>query len=151
MENRNEFCRDCGIELRPGAIHKPECSVQIIRHFDSGATRDTDENKLKYTGFLSQPVLKRYAEYMHIHRKQNDGSLRAPDNWKKGIPLAVYLDSGFRHTMEFWELMEQLQKATSTNDEDTVIMTASILEDTLCAMLFNTMGCLHEVLKLSRM
>ncbi len=56
------------------------------RTFETGATRDTGDDKLKFDGFLSASVIKRYAEYMHKNRIQSDGSLRDPDNWQKGIP-----------------------------------------------------------------
>ena len=57
-----------------------------MRTFESGATRDTDSSKLDYEGFLSPLVLKRYAEYIHKHRKQVDGKMRVPKNWQKSSP-----------------------------------------------------------------
>ena len=68
-----------------------------MRKFDSGATRDIVEDKFDFEGFLSPLVLNRYAEYMNKHRKQSDGNLRDSDNWQKGIPMKVYMKSGFRH------------------------------------------------------
>jgi len=62
-----------------------------IRQFDSGATRDTDENKPSYVKALSPIVLQGYVEYLGRHRLQSDGNLRDWDNWKKGIPQEVYL------------------------------------------------------------
>ena len=53
-----------------------------IRQFDTGATRDTDQNKLDPEGFLSPMVMKCFFEYMHKNRKQSDGKLRASDNWQ---------------------------------------------------------------------
>jgi len=38
--------------------------MEKVRTFDTGATRDTEDGKLDYEGFLSGRVLKRYAEYM---------------------------------------------------------------------------------------
>lgn len=104
---------------------------KVARTFASGATRDTEEGKLDYEGFLSPLVLKRFAEYMHEHRVQSDGKLRASDNWKKGMPRDVYMKSLFRHFMDVW---------TQHRHEPTVS------EDALCAMLFNVQGYLHEVL-----
>ena len=54
-----------------------------MRTFDTGATRDSDNDKLDYEGFLSPLVLRRYAEYLHKHRKQSDGKIRTSDNWQK--------------------------------------------------------------------
>jgi hypothetical protein len=105
-----------------------------MRTFDTGATRDTDEGKLCYEGFLSPLVLRRYAEYMHKNRRQPDGSVRRADNWQKGIPLTAYMDSAWRHFMAWWSLHR-----SAPADED--------LEDALCAMLFNVSGYLHETLK----
>ena len=69
--------------------------VNKIRMFPSGATRDGDEAKLDYEGFLSPFVVERYAEYMQKHRVQSDGQLRDADNWQKGIPREAYIQSGW--------------------------------------------------------
>jgi hypothetical protein len=105
-----------------------------IRKFDTGATRDTDEGKYDYEGFFSSIVIKRFGEYMNKHRKQSDGSLRASDNWQKGIPLDAYIKSSWRHFMDWW--MEH--RGFSSREG---------LEDALCALMFNVMGYLHEILK----
>ena len=107
-----------------------------IRTFDSGATRDTDEDKLDYEAFLSPAVLVRYAEHLHKHRKQSDGQLRDGDNWQHGIPQEVYMKSMFRHFMDVW--LHHRDRSDLTNEE---------LEDALCALLFNIQGMLFEVLK----
>lgn len=101
------------------------------RIFASGASRDTDEGKLDFDGFLSHAVLSRYAEYMHKHRKMTDGSLRDSDNWKKGIPRDQYRKSAWRHFMDWWNLHR----------------TGQNVEEAACALLFNVMGDLHESLK----
>lgn len=103
-----------------------------MRTFSSGATRDSDTTKLDYEGFLSPLVLKRYAEYMHKHRQQADGTLRDSDNWQKGIPFDAYMKSMWRHFMDVWRQHRGLA------GDDT-------LEDSLCAVLFNAMGYLHEL------
>lgn len=109
----------------------------MMREFDTGATRDTEEGKLDYEGFLSPAVLKRFAEYMHQHRVQADGKLRASDNWQKGIPKEAYAKSLWRHFMDFWGLHRAV---TTPHGQDAQ-------EDALCAMLFNIQGYLHELLK----
>ena len=102
-----------------------------MRTFDTGATRDADDDKYVYDGFLSRAVWERFAAYMHAHRQQADGKLRAADNWKKGIPKTAYFQSAFRHFMEFWKAHEE--------NEST--------QEVLCALLFNVQGYLHEVIQ----
>ncbi len=105
-----------------------------MRTFETGATRNDDEDRLDYEGFLSPRVLVRFAQYMHTHRKQADGKLRDSDNWQKGIPITQYMKSKWRHFMDTW-----VWHRTKPVDAD--------IEDSLCAELFNTMGMLDEVLK----
>jgi hypothetical protein len=104
-----------------------------IRQYDTGATRDTDEGKLNYEGFISPLALKRFAEYMHEHRRQSDGTMRAADNWQKGIPLQDYMESGCRHFVDWW-----LQHRGIPGNEE--------IEEALCALWFNVQGYLHELL-----
>lgn len=108
-----------------------------MRQFDSGATRDTDEGKLDYEGFLCPHVLERYAQYMHKNRVQADGNVRDSDNWQKGIPKAAYIKSLWRHFHDFWKA----HRAGEIGDW---------IEECLCALMFNVMGYLHEVLKARR-
>ena len=104
-----------------------------MRKFETGATRNTDEGKLDFEGFLSPAVLHRFAEYMHKNRVQADGNLRAADNWQKGIPKDAYMKSGMRHFFDWWENHRGLPAAD--------------LEEALCALLFNVQGYLFEILK----
>lgn len=99
-----------------------------MRQFGTGATRDSDHDKLDYFGFLSPPALKLFAEYMHKHRKQADGTMRGSDNWKLGIPMDAYRRSLIRHVMEAWAKLEQ----------------GSLPVEELCAIFFNVQGLLHE-------
>jgi len=110
-----------------------------IRQFDTGATRDTDVDKLDYEGFFSPIVLQRYAQYLHKHRIQSDGNLRDSDNWQKGIPIVEYMKSKARHFMATW----LIHRGVKLYDKGTLVD----LEETLCAELFNTMGYLFEILK----
>lgn len=103
-----------------------------VRTFETGATRDTDDGKFEYAGFLDPHVLRRFAAYMHEHRIQSDGTLRSSSNWKKGIPMDAYMQSGFRHFMDWW-----------TSHEDRY-MDAEFVEEALCALMFNVMGYLRE-------
>lgn len=104
-----------------------------IRTFETGATRDTEEGKLDYEGFLSPIVLEKFAEYMNRHRKQSDGQLRDSDNWQKGIPIVTYMKSLFRHFMDLWK-------------EHRGYRSRDGIEDALCGIIFNAMGYLFEIL-----
>lgn len=108
--------------------------VKKIREFTTGATRDTDENKLDFEGFLSPLVIERFAEYMQTHRKQTDGNLRDSDNWQKGIPIDEYMKSGWRHFFDLWK-------------EHRGIKSRDGIEIALCAVMFNVQGYLFEILK----
>ena len=105
-----------------------------IRKFVSGATRNSEEGKLDFEGFLSPLVIRRYAEYLHSHRKLEDGSMRDSDNWQNGMPLSVYMKSGFRHFMDWWGYHRRW-------------LHGNTLEDVLCGVIFNASGYLHEYLK----
>lgn len=105
-----------------------------MRTFDTGATRDTDHNKIDPEGFLSPLVMIRFSEYMLKHQKQADGSIRPSDNWQKGIPFDAYMKSGFRHFIDWW-----LEHRGHNSREG--------LEEAICALIFNAQGYLHEVLK----
>jgi hypothetical protein len=115
-----------------------------VRQFDSGATRDGRMGKYEYARFFDPAVIKAFAAYMHRHRIQPDGSLRDPDNWKKGMPRQAYMDSLFRHTMDLWELHDYGVAVRPENGQ------AVDYEETLCAVIFNAMGYLHEHLKAQR-
>ena len=109
-----------------------------MRKFDTGATRDTDDGKLDYEGFLSPLVLRRFGEFMHANRIQADGSLRASDNWQKGIPLGVYTKSAWRHFAEWWQF-HRCGGGTYAEQEDAI-----------CALIFNAQGYLHELIKMRK-
>lgn len=102
-----------------------------MREFETGATRDSDADKLDFEGFLSPAVIERFAQYMHEHRKQADGQLRASDNWQKGIPKDAYMKSMFRHFFAVWKGHRQGHPS----------------QEDLCGLLFNVMGYMHEELR----
>ncbi len=108
-----------------------------MRKFTGGATRDTEEGKPDYEGFLSPLVMERFGEYMTKHRKLPDGSLRDSDNWQKGIPKDVYMKSAWRHFVAWWW-------------EHRGHWTADGIEEALCGLLFNVQGYLHERLRQKR-
>ena len=110
-----------------------------MRKFASGATRDKDDDKLSYIKALSPIVLRRYVEYIGKHRLQADGNLRDWDNWKKGIPKEAYLDGLGRHFLAVWLLCDGFP----TDDNHGPVT----LQDSLCAVIFNSQGMLYELLK----
>ena len=110
-----------------------------MQKFDTGATRSADTDKPDPEGFFSPLALHAYMLYMHKHRKQSDGTLRASDNWQKGIPLNNYAKSLWRHTFDVWAHHRGLPE----------IATEAQIES-LCATIFNAMGYLHELLKSQR-
>lgn len=105
-----------------------------IRQFDTGATRDTSIDKFDYEGFFHPMVLERYAQYMHKHRRQSDGTLRDSDNWCKGMPLSTYIKSGWRHFMDWWKAHRGMPSRDG-------------IEDAICGLVFNCFGYLLELLK----
>lgn len=105
-----------------------------MRKFNTGATRDGDEGKYDYEGFLSPLVIERFGKYMNKHRKQADGKLRDSDNWQKGIPQEAYMKSAFRHFMDWWKEHRKLKSVDG-------------IEEAICALIFNAQGYLHEYLK----
>lgn len=108
-----------------------------IRKFDTGATRDTDENKLEPWGFGSALVEKAFSEYMHGHRLQSDGGLRDSDNWRHGIPVESYWHSLSRHVLDLRLLYEGFPKEAN----------AKAIIEALMAIKFNVDGMAYELLK----
>lgn len=108
--------------------------MPAMRKFMTGATRDTDDGKLDYDGFLSPLAIERFAQYMDKHRHTPNG-LRDSDNWQAGIPLEVYRKSFLRHALDAWKL----GRAGGLIGEG--------IEESLCAVLFNLQGWLHEAIK----
>jgi hypothetical protein len=101
-----------------------------MRQFTTGATRDNDDDKPDFQGFLSPFALARFAMYMQSHQRQADGTLRASDNWKKGIPLEAYEKSMYRHMIEFFFKTEQGDFYGA--------------DEALQAIIFNALGWSHE-------
>ena len=107
-----------------------------IRIFKSGATRDIEDGKIDFEGFLSPIVLKCFGEYMHKHRLQKDGKVRESDNWQKLFGENHYdvcAKSMMRHVMDFW-LFHRGFKGRET------------LIDALCGIIFNAMAYLYKLL-----
>lgn len=99
------------------------------RTFATGATRDTDDGKPDYEGYLSPLVIEAYGAYMLRHQKQPDGTMRPSDNWQLGIPKPELMKSLWRHFLSAWK--KHRLGADPTDD--------------LCAMLFNAMAYIHAL------
>lgn len=115
----------------------PEEDPPRMRLFETGATRNVDDDQLDYEGFLSPLALHAFAEYMHEHRFQANGEVRASDNWQKGIPYESYMKSLTRHFMDLWLHWRDAPELAREADPKKV----------LAAILFNAQGALHEMVK----
>lgn len=118
--------------------------MEEIRQFNTGATRDSEEGKYDFEGFLSPIVIEAYAKYMHKHRKQSDGSLRDSDNWQKGFGdkhFDVCIKSLWRHFVDLWFLHRGYIRKDG-KDGHTITK-----EEALMAMLFNIMAYAYKFLK----
>lgn len=113
----------------------------LLRQFSSGATRNLDNNKYDYEGFLSPLVIEAFGKYMHSHRLQKDGKMRDSDNWQLGIGFDVYMKSGWRHFFDWWKLHRGLDAASPEDGHKIDKVEA------LCALMFNVQGYMHELLK----
>ena len=118
-----------------------------MRKFETGVTRDSNDGKSDYEGFLSFSVLEAYGKYMTKHRVQADGGLRDSDNWQKGFGptvkehCEVCLKSAWRHFLDFWAIHRGYERIDSKTGEKIT------LEEAGCALLFNIMAYLHIYLK----
>jgi len=142
QEHKIENTKNMDIEQMGVRGNANEDAIDIskkMRTFAGGATRDTLANKPSYVKALSPSVLRHYVEYIGKHRVQSDGSLRDWDNWKKGIPQDVYLDGLARHFLSTWLLFDGFP--ASDNHGPVTI------EDSICGVIFNAQGLLHEILK----
>lgn len=128
MSKESEWMQVWNIAAKESKNHK-------VRKFEGGATRDIDDHKPEFGGYLSPIVLRRFGAYMLKHQNTAAGR-RGSDNWKAGMPRRVYLESLLRHTMDVWEGV--------TDDH---IGVKPDIEEALCAVIFNAQGLLREILK----
>ena len=112
-----------------------EAAQALLRTFCTGATRSPLGDKLEYSGYMHPKVVKRFAQYMKKHQTQSDGTQREARNWQKGIPRTSLMDSGMRHFMDWWLYQEGSPDEMSEG-----------IEESLCALMFNTMAYLKSVL-----
>jgi dATP/dGTP diphosphohydrolase len=144
--NMMDAANGCGYPGMPPCNKNMTAAERVpldTRVFGTGATRDGDDRKLDYEGFLSPLALRRFAEFMHSKRTSNvppGETLRSSDNWQKGIPKSAYMKSAFRHLMEWWQIYDGYE----ARDEKGNVLD---VEEVLTALMFNVMGYLHEHLK----
>lgn len=114
-------------------------SKPMVRQFETGATRSPDSERYDPEGFFSPLVFEAFCEYMNSHRLQSDGTLRASDNWQKGLPLSTYMKGMWRHFLHLWKRHRNFRVSDPLAGKN--------IEEDLCALLFNVQGYLHEHLK----
>lgn len=115
-----------------------------MRKFDTGATRDSEEGKYDYEGFLSPIVIEAYGQYMHKHRKQADGQLRDSDNWQKHFGekhFDVCIKSLWRHFVDLWFLHRGYKRFDKKDSHEIT------KKEALMAILFNVMAYTDKLLK----
>lgn len=117
-------------------IAEEKAQARKIDKFSTGATRDASATKPDFEGFMSPLVLHAYGRFMQYNREMEDGSLRESDNWQLGIPLANYMKSLWRHHVD----LHLHHRSLGHLAKQTLVWT-------LCAIIFNASGYLHEVLK----
>ena len=108
-----------------------------MRVFKTGATRDTELDKIDYEGFMSPIVIEAFGKYMNKHRVQTDGKIRESDNWQKLFGEKHYdvcMKSLWRHFMDLWK-------------EHRGFKSRSGIDDALCGIMFNAMAYYYKYLK----
>lgn len=107
-----------------------------MRNFKTGATRDSNEGKNDYEGFISPLVIQAYGNYMNKHREQADGKLRDSDNWQKGFGdkhFDVCMKSLWRHFLDLWF------EHRGYNSREGI-------DDAINGIMFNVMAYYHKIL-----
>lgn len=106
-----------------------------MRVFGTGATRNIDNEKLDFEGFISPLALEAYSKYMHKHRFQADGNIRDSDNWQKLFGdkhTDVCMKSAWRHFFSWWKS----HRGYKTDES---------VEESICALIFNASAYLHKI------
>lgn len=125
-----------------------EDSAPAVRQFTTGANRDRVEGKLALTSFEHPLVTEAFGEYMNFNRTLGDGSMREPDNWQKGIPIAVYRDSLRRHAhdVEKW-LAREFEADKGIIIPPSAYRFKENIVWMICGSMFNLQGLLLELIK----
>ena len=129
-----------------------------VRVLDSGATRSSLDGKFDYEGFFNPATLAVFADYLHRHRVQTDGSIRDSDNWQKGMDRDTCMKSALRHMMDTWAIhrgFEVYKEKLPSGGEKTHYILPSeaatpgtwervYLYDCICGVIFNLNGYILE-------
>lgn len=110
------------------------------RQFKTGANRNSSNGKLDFARFLDPKVIESYAKYLLKHSHLEDGTLRDPDNWKKGMPTQTYMDGLWRHMMDVWMIHEYGESIRPENGENVGV------DEALNGVIFNAMGFMFNVI-----
>ena len=108
--------------------------MRDVRVFESGASRDSAEDKLDFEGYMHPLVMVEFGKYMKRNETMLDGSKRESDNWQKGIPKDSAIKSAYRHFIDW-----QLEHRGCESREGLI--------DALCGVIFNVNSYLLTVLK----
>lgn len=76
------------------------------------------------------------------HQIDSAGVARAGDNWKKGMPQDVYLDSMVRHVIDLWAANEWFNDSRYEGHPE-----ENTMKDLCCAIIFNAQGYLRGLLR----
>lgn len=113
------------------------------RVFLSGAIRNNVNGKLDYSGFLDPAVENSFAQYMNKYRKMEDGTYRNSNDWKKGIPNQVLMESLYRHFIDVHLLHEGYEVIDESGEKVT-------LQDCLNGVKFNINAYILNIIKESK-
>lgn len=126
-------CRRLSANSRCPSCYPHLPGEEIIRTFETGASRDVDDDKIDFEAAMSPLAFDAMCRYMHHCRKMPDKTLRPPDNWQKGMPLDSYIKSAFRHFVDWWKCHRGLP------GREGIVFG-------LCGLMFNVQGYLHTYL-----
>jgi|SRR5579859_778641 len=129
-----------GATVRIPYTHETYRVKAQLQTFETGATRNDNSEKFDYEAFLNPDVLHEFGKFMHHHRRQKDGSVRDGDNWQKGIPFKAYIKSLVRHSIDLWRMHRGYTVINPDTGEP------HTREELCCAVMFNAMGYLKELL-----
>ena len=113
-----------------------------MEEFKTGATRSDAANRPDYSGYLSPLAHRLFGRYMLRHQVRADGKRRSSHNWKKGMPIARYVESLSRHYEDFIEAWDAITIYGAGE-----IPAYEQLEEALGGLMFNVQGFAHELEK----
>jgi hypothetical protein len=88
-----------------------------MRVFSTGGLRSPSKGKIDFFGYREPLLENSFGRYMLKHQVMEDGNIRSPDNWQKGWPCIVSLQSMIRHCEDL-QALEAGYKVYKVRDED---------------------------------